>query len=93
MDRIELFSLNTEPEYYSRDSGWTMDEPKFETRYGKELSLLLPALGIKQSPIHWVTRILPPGVNLSVPKDHRLPPTIAEVKKMWLHTSTPHMSS
>jgi hypothetical protein len=47
------------------------------------------ALGPTQPPIEWVLRTLSPGVKrLGREADHS-PPTSAEVKNMWICTSTP----
>jgi hypothetical protein len=43
-----------------------------------------PALGSTQRPIQWVLGVKRPGREA----DHS-PPTSAEVKKMWIYTSTP----
>jgi hypothetical protein len=43
-----------------------------------------PALGSTQPPIKWV-----PGVNRQGREADHSPPTSAEVKKMWIYTSTP----
>jgi hypothetical protein len=48
-----------------------------------------PALGSTQPPIQWVPGALSPGVKRPGREaDHSLP-TSAEVKKMWIGTSTP----
>jgi hypothetical protein len=48
-----------------------------------------PALGPTQPPIEWVLGALSPGVKrLGRGADHS-PPTSAEVKKIWIYTSTP----
>jgi hypothetical protein len=47
-----------------------------------------PALGTTQPPIQWVPGALSPGVKwLGREVDHS-PPASAEVKKMWIYTST-----
>jgi hypothetical protein len=43
-----------------------------------------PALGSTQPPIKWV-----PGVKRQEREADHLPPTSADVKKMWIYTSTP----
>jgi hypothetical protein len=52
-----------------------------------------PALGSTQPPTQWVPGALSPGVKrLGCEADHS-PPTSAEVKKMWIYTSTtPYVS-
>jgi hypothetical protein len=48
-----------------------------------------PVLGPTQPPIQWVPRALSPGVKRQGREvDHSLPAS-AEVKKMWIYTSTP----
>jgi hypothetical protein len=47
-----------------------------------------PALGPTQ-PIQWVTGDLSPGVKRPGSEADNLPPASAEVKKMWIYTSTP----
>jgi hypothetical protein len=48
-----------------------------------------PALGPTQPPIQWVAGALSPGVKRPRCEADHSPPTSAEVKKMWLYTSTP----
>jgi hypothetical protein len=43
-----------------------------------------PALGSTQPPLKWV-----PGVKREGREADHSPPTSAEVKKMWIYTSTP----
>jgi hypothetical protein len=51
------------------------------------------ALGPTQPPIQWVPRALFPGIKrLGREADHS-PPASAEVKKMWIYTSTPPYAS
>jgi hypothetical protein len=48
-----------------------------------------PALGPTQTPVQWVPGALSLGVQeLGREVDH-LPPTSAEVKKMWIYSYTP----
>jgi hypothetical protein len=47
------------------------------------------ALGSTQPPIQWVPGVLSPGVNRPGREVDHSPPTNAEVKKMWIYTSTP----
>jgi hypothetical protein len=59
--------------------GWTTEGPEFESR----------APGPTQPPIQWVPGALSPGVKRPGREaDHSLPAS-AEVKKMWISTSTP----
>jgi hypothetical protein len=48
-----------------------------------------PALGSTQPPIQWVPGALSLGVKRSGREADHSPPTSAEVKKMWIYTSTP----
>jgi hypothetical protein len=48
-----------------------------------------PALGPTQPPIQWVPWTLSPGVKRPGHEADHSPPTSAEVKKMWIYTSTP----
>jgi hypothetical protein len=48
-----------------------------------------PALGSTQPPIKWVAGALPPGVKRQGREADHSPPTSAEIKKMWIYTSTP----
>jgi hypothetical protein len=43
-----------------------------------------PAVGRTQLPIYWVPRVKRQGREAN-----HLPPTIAEIKKTWIHISTP----
>jgi hypothetical protein len=47
-----------------------------------------PALGSTQPPIKWVGGPFP-GVKWQGREADHSPPTSAEVKKMWIYTSTP----
>jgi hypothetical protein len=56
-------------------------------------SRIFTSLRSTQPPVQWVTGALSPGVKrLGREVDHS-PPTSAEVKKMWIYTSTPHTPS
>jgi hypothetical protein len=46
-------------------------------------------LGPTQSPIQWVPGVLSPGVERPGREADHSPPTSAEIKKMWIYTSTP----
>jgi hypothetical protein len=48
-----------------------------------------PALGFTKPPIQWVPGPLSPGVKRPGREVDHLPPTSAEVKKMWIYTPTP----
>jgi hypothetical protein len=48
-----------------------------------------PALGLTQPPMEWVPGALSPGVKQQGCEADRSPPASAEVKKMWIYTSTP----
>jgi hypothetical protein len=49
-----------------------------------------PALGPTQPPIQWVPRALSPGVKRQRCEVDHPASTSAEVKNMWIFTSTPH---
>jgi hypothetical protein len=48
-----------------------------------------PTLGPTQPPIQWVPGALSPGVKRPGCEADHSAPTSAEVKKMWIYTSTP----
>jgi hypothetical protein len=48
-----------------------------------------PTLGLTQSPIQWVPGAPSPGVKRLGHETNHSPPATAEVKKMWIYTSTP----
>jgi hypothetical protein len=52
-----------------------------------------PALGSTQPPVQWVPGAFSPGVKRPGREAEHSPPTSAEVKKMWIYTSTPHTVS
>jgi hypothetical protein len=52
-----------------------------------------PALSSTQPPIQWVPGALSPGVKWPGREVDHSPPTSAEVKKLWIYTSTPHTPS
>jgi hypothetical protein len=47
-------------------------------------------MGATQPPVQWVPGTLSPGVKRQGPETDRSPPASADVKKMWIYTSTPH---
>jgi hypothetical protein len=51
--------------------------------------LFRQALGPTQPPVQWVSGALSPGVKRQGREADHSPPNIAEVKKMWIYTSTP----
>jgi hypothetical protein len=53
----------------------------------------IPVLGSTQPPIQWVLGALSPGVKRQGCEADNSPPTNAEVKKMWVSTSTPPYAS
>jgi hypothetical protein len=54
-------------------------------------TLSRPALGSTQPPNQWVPGALPPGIKLPGREADHSPPASAEVKKIWIYTSThPH---
>jgi hypothetical protein len=48
-----------------------------------------PALGSTQPPIQWVPGALFPGIKWPGRESNRSPSASAEVKKMWIYTSSP----
>jgi hypothetical protein len=73
--------------------GWTTEESKFESWYGQEFSLLqIVQIGSEVHPTflsNGYRGLFPRGLKrLGREVDHS-PPTSAEVKKMWIYTSTP----
>jgi hypothetical protein len=87
--------LMLEPGQRSRHRDWLRagrprgQSASFDGGKNFTLSLTGPALGPNQPPIHWVPRTISQGVKrLGREADHS-PPTIAEVKKMWIYIPTP----
>jgi hypothetical protein len=78
----------------SRDSvvcivtGYRLDDRGVRVRVPVFSAASRPAMGPTQHPIQWVPGVKGPGREA----DHS-PPDSAEVKKMWVYTSTPHTSS
>jgi hypothetical protein len=71
-------------------TGYLLDDCRVEVRVpvGSRIlfsTLSRPAVGSTQPPIEWVPRVKRPGHEA----DHS-PSASAEVKKMWIYTSTPH---
>jgi hypothetical protein len=67
-------------------------QPGFESRQGKDFLFSItstPAVGPTQPPIQWVPGVLSLGVKRSGREADHSPPASAEVKKMWIYTSTP----
>jgi hypothetical protein len=56
-------------------------------KFGKRWSR--PVLGPTQPPIQWVFRAPSPGIKQQKREADHSPPTSAEVKNMWIYTSTP----
>jgi hypothetical protein len=52
-------------------------------------TLSRPVLGSTQPPIQWVPGALSPGIKQPGLEADHSPPTIAEIKNMWICTSTP----
>jgi hypothetical protein len=71
--------------------GWTTEGSEFESRLGQEFSLLhvvQPGYRVYLTSYPWVPGALFLGVKQPVREDEHSPPTSAEVKKMWIYTST-----
>jgi hypothetical protein len=60
-------------------TGWTTEGLEFDR----------PTLGPIQTPIEWALAALSPGVKWPGLEADHSPPTSAEVKKIWIYTSTP----
>jgi hypothetical protein len=73
--------------------GWTTEGSEFESRWGQEFSFLhviqTGSGAPTQPPIEGVPGALSPGVKWQGREADHSPPTNAEVKKMWIYTSTP----
>jgi hypothetical protein len=72
--------------------GWTTEGSVFESQYGQEFSLLQivqTVSGFTQCPIKWIREALSPGIKRPGREADYSPPGSAEVKKMWIYTSTP----
>jgi hypothetical protein len=75
-------------------SGYELDDGGVEVRVlaGSRISFSMssrPTLGPTQSPTLWVPGTISPGVKRQGREADYSPPTSAEVKKMWIYTSTP----
>jgi hypothetical protein len=73
-------------------TGWATEGSEFESRKVKNIPFSTSsrlALGSTQPPIQWVPGALSPGVKRQGREADHSPPTIAEVKTMWIYTSTP----
>jgi hypothetical protein len=76
--------------------GWTTEGLEFESRYGEEFSLVqIVQTGSEVYPTSYPmgTGALSSGVKRPGREVDRSPPTSAEVKRMWIYTSTPHTPS
>jgi hypothetical protein len=85
-----------EPGYRSRYSDWLRAGRRRDrsSSLGRAKNFLFskssrPALGATQLPIQWVPGALSPAVKRSGREADHSTPTSAEVKKMWIYTSTP----
>jgi hypothetical protein len=95
-----LYHHYEEPEWRSRYSdmatGWTTEGLEFESRWEQEYSLFRvvdTGSGVSQPPIQWAPGALYPGVKRQGREADHSPPATAEVKKILIHTFTPHMPS
>jgi hypothetical protein len=88
--------LSEEPGYCTQGSNWLLagqlrgwiSSPCRVTNFLFSSSSRL-ALESTQPPIQWVLGALSPGVKWPRREADHSPPTRAEVKKMWIYTSTP----
>jgi hypothetical protein len=72
--------------------GWTTEGLEFESVWSKNFHFSImsrPALGYTHPPIQWVPGALSPRVKRQGRKAEYSYPTIAEVKKKRIYTSTP----
>jgi hypothetical protein len=93
---LETASTAVEPRQSSRYSDWLQARGPRDRRSspGTVKNFLLstwsrPVLGSSQPPIQWVPGTLSPRVKRQGREADHSPPTSAEVKKMWIYTSTP----
>jgi hypothetical protein len=93
---LSHLSWANEPRYRSRNSDWLRaGRPKGRSSSpGRFKNFLFstwsrPALGFTQPPIQCVLGALSPGVKRPVREADHSPPTSAEVKQMWIYTSSP----
>jgi hypothetical protein len=80
---LKMYSLPIATGYGLDDQGGGSSSPGRVKNFHFSISSR-PALGSTQPPIKWV-----PGVNRQGREADHSPPTSAEVKKMWIYTSTP----
>jgi hypothetical protein len=75
--------------------GWPRDWSKSPGRVKNFLfsTSFRRTLGPTQPLIQWVSGALSPGVRRPQREAHHSPPFSADVKKIWIYTSTPHTSS
>jgi hypothetical protein len=69
--------------------GWTIRVLGFDWGIFLFTTTSRTALGPTQPPIQWVPRALSLGVKLPGSEADHSPPSSAEVKDVWSHTSTP----
>jgi hypothetical protein len=74
--------------YWLNDQGGGSSSPDRVKNFRFSISSR-PALGYTQPPIKWLPGALPRGVMRQGREADHSPPTSAEVKKMWIYTSTP----
>jgi hypothetical protein len=73
-------------------TGWTTEGSEFESQYGQEFSLLhvvQTGSGAHPASYSMGTGGSFPGVKRQGREADHSPPTIVEVKKIWIYTSTP----
>jgi hypothetical protein len=73
------------PRSQSSSPGWVKN-----VLFSKSSTLTLEPT---QTPTQWVSEALSPGVKRQGREADLSPPTSAEVKKIWIYTSTPHTPS
>jgi hypothetical protein len=73
-------------------TGWMTEGSKFQSWYGQEFSFSTssrPNLRPTQLPILWMSGALSQEVKQPGSEADHSPPTSSEVKKTWIHISTP----
>jgi hypothetical protein len=74
------------------DTGWSTERSEFECQWGQEFSLLhvvQTGSGVHPTSYTMGTGGSFPGAKRPGSEADHSPPTSAEVKKMWIYTSTP----
>jgi hypothetical protein len=96
VSELSKYNCNIEPGYRSRYNGWLRARrPRGRSSSPSTVKNFLfstssrPALASTQPPIQWVPGTLSPGIKRPGREADHSPPASAEVKKIWIYTSTP----